>query len=242
MQSNRQITFFRGSALGARRHLFNPETTRADADLLERALDRNARSQLLNILYGNGRHSIELAGPGYGMTGLDKSEKFIAQGPRRQASRDSLAEGRLRFDSLVFRVRRRQWDAAPDPRDSSRLRWNGCFKWRALSRRRGRRRDAPLAPRKWQKRQGAAEPAAPNSKPRPRRALAYFEQKMALTMGSSTGDQNDASYTFNGNGMPDDGRFRGQEGGSSDERNLWQVILHCERRVPFVGRERPEPL
>lgn len=79
MQSNWQEAFFRGVALDAWRRILNPEMTRAEVDFLERALEISPGAQLLDVPCGNGRHSIEFAGRGYRMTGLDLSEEFIAE-------------------------------------------------------------------------------------------------------------------------------------------------------------------
>jgi SAM-dependent methyltransferase len=79
MQSDWQGAFFRGVALDAWRRIINPEMTCTEADFLERAFDVGPGAQLLDVPCGNGRHSIELAGRGYRMTGLDLSEEFIAE-------------------------------------------------------------------------------------------------------------------------------------------------------------------
>src|SRR5271166_6727961 len=74
---------------------------------------------------------------------------------------------------------------SPNPWDLSLSRQNGCFTLKALARRVGLRRDATRAPMQGPEWQGAASPAAPNSNPKPRRALAYCRHKMVLTMGSA---------------------------------------------------------
>jgi len=79
MHSNWQEAFFRGVALDAWRRIVNPEMTRTEVDFLERALEISPCAQLLDVPCGNGRHSIEFAGRGYRMTGLDLSEEFIAE-------------------------------------------------------------------------------------------------------------------------------------------------------------------
>jgi len=79
MHSNWQEAFFRGVALDAWRRIVNPEMTRTEVDFLERALEVSPGAQLLDVPCGNGRHSIEFAGRGFRMTGLDLSEEFIAE-------------------------------------------------------------------------------------------------------------------------------------------------------------------
>lgn len=79
MHSNWEASFFRGVALDAWRHVITPETTRTEADFIERTLGTNAGSRLLDVPCGNGRHSIELAGRGCQMTGVDQSEEFLAE-------------------------------------------------------------------------------------------------------------------------------------------------------------------
>src|SRR5450759_2372872 len=74
---------------------------------------------------------------------------------------------------------------SPNPWDLSLSRQNGCFTLKELARRIRLRRDATRAPMQRPEWQGAAKSAAPNSNPRPRRALAYCGQKMVLTMGST---------------------------------------------------------
>ena len=79
MHSNWQEPFFRGVALDAWRRIVNPEMTRTEVDFLERVLEISPGAQLLDVPCGNGRHSIEFAGRGFRMTGLDLSEEFIAE-------------------------------------------------------------------------------------------------------------------------------------------------------------------
>jgi len=54
-----------------------PEQTRVEADFLEKMLD--ARTRLLDVACGNGRHALELARRGCRVTGLDISEVFLRQ-------------------------------------------------------------------------------------------------------------------------------------------------------------------
>src|SRR5262245_52756504 len=52
-----------------------PEHTRAEVDFLEKML--GARTQLLDVACGSGRHALELARRGSRVTGLDISEEFL---------------------------------------------------------------------------------------------------------------------------------------------------------------------
>jgi SAM-dependent methyltransferase len=79
MQSNWEATFFRGVALEAWRRIISPEMTRSEADFVEQSLNIKSGARLLDVPCGNGRHSIELAGRGYQMTGVDQSEEFLAE-------------------------------------------------------------------------------------------------------------------------------------------------------------------
>jgi SAM-dependent methyltransferase len=77
MLSNWQKDFFRGAALDMWRSVMTPEITCAEVDFLERALSASRGTKILDVPCGNGRHSVELAKRGYGMTGIDLSEEFI---------------------------------------------------------------------------------------------------------------------------------------------------------------------
>jgi SAM-dependent methyltransferase len=79
MKSNWQADFFRGVALEFWRRAMSPEHTRAEADVLEKALYAPPGAQLLDVPCGSGRHAMELAGRGYLLTGVDSSEEFIAE-------------------------------------------------------------------------------------------------------------------------------------------------------------------
>ena len=71
--------FFHGVALDLWRKAVPPEHTRAEADFLVQALQCHAGSHLLDVPCGNGRLSLELAGRGYQVTGVDIAEEFIAE-------------------------------------------------------------------------------------------------------------------------------------------------------------------
>ena len=56
-----------------------PEQTRAEADFLQKVLQTQESSHILDVPCGNGRHSIELAKRGLRVTGVDISEEFIEE-------------------------------------------------------------------------------------------------------------------------------------------------------------------
>jgi SAM-dependent methyltransferase len=53
------------------------ETTRAEADFLEKHLSLGPASRVLDVPCGAGRHAIELASRGYRLTGVDISPQFL---------------------------------------------------------------------------------------------------------------------------------------------------------------------
>src|SRR6266446_2981503 len=77
--SNWYENFFHGVALDLWRKALPPEHTKAEADFLVQALQRNARSHLLDVPCGNGRLSLELARRGYRVTGVDLAEEFLEE-------------------------------------------------------------------------------------------------------------------------------------------------------------------
>jgi SAM-dependent methyltransferase len=72
-------SFFQGVALDFWRKSVTKQQTLAEVDFLEQALNASKGMRILDVPCGNGRHSIELAGRGYRMTGLDSSSEFIAE-------------------------------------------------------------------------------------------------------------------------------------------------------------------
>jgi cyclopropane fatty-acyl-phospholipid synthase-like methyltransferase len=76
---NWEVEFFRGVALDMWRRATTAEQTRGEAAFLQKALNLRGPSQVLDVPCGNGRHSIELAGSGHRVTGVDLSEEFIAE-------------------------------------------------------------------------------------------------------------------------------------------------------------------
>jgi SAM-dependent methyltransferase len=75
--------FFEGLALDLWRNAVTPEQTRAEAAFLERELGASPGAQLLDVPCGNGRHSLELAGRGYRLTGVDSSAGFMQEARER---------------------------------------------------------------------------------------------------------------------------------------------------------------
>jgi SAM-dependent methyltransferase len=86
MQAEWYKDFFRGVALDVWRGAVPPEQTRAEADFLERVLERSPGARLLDVPCGNGRHSLELASRGYRTTGVDIAEEFVCEAQTRAAS------------------------------------------------------------------------------------------------------------------------------------------------------------
>ncbi len=70
--------FFSGIVVEMWRDAVSPEQTRREADYLVRALQLEPGQQVLDVPCGFGRHSIELAGRGMRMTGIDVSDEMIA--------------------------------------------------------------------------------------------------------------------------------------------------------------------
>jgi len=77
--SNWYEDFFHGLAVDLWRKAIPPEHTRAEADFLNKALNCDVGSHLLDVPCGNGRLSFELAKRGYRVTGVDISEEFIEE-------------------------------------------------------------------------------------------------------------------------------------------------------------------
>lgn len=71
--------FFHGVSLDLWRKAISPEQTKREADFLIKALHCDAGSHLLDVPCGNGRLSLELAGRGYRVTGIDIAEEFITE-------------------------------------------------------------------------------------------------------------------------------------------------------------------
>ena len=79
MTANWWENFFHGVALDFWRAAISDEHTRAEADFLEKQLQLAAGARVLDAPCGNGRLSIELAGRGLKLTGVDIASEFIAE-------------------------------------------------------------------------------------------------------------------------------------------------------------------
>jgi ubiquinone/menaquinone biosynthesis C-methylase UbiE len=77
--SNWYEDFFHGVSLDLWRKVISPQQTKAEADFLLKTLGCNEGSHLLDIPCGNGRLSLELAGRGYRVTGIDIAAEFIEE-------------------------------------------------------------------------------------------------------------------------------------------------------------------
>jgi SAM-dependent methyltransferase len=71
-------TFFQGVAVEFWNRAMPPSLTLMEVDFLEKALAPPPGASLLDIPCGSGRHSVELAGRGYRMTGVDLSADFLS--------------------------------------------------------------------------------------------------------------------------------------------------------------------
>jgi SAM-dependent methyltransferase len=83
MQPNWWENFFHGVALDFWRAAISDEQTRAEADFLQKHLRLSAGAKVLDAPCGNGRLSIELAGRGLALTGVDIASEFIAEANRK---------------------------------------------------------------------------------------------------------------------------------------------------------------
>jgi SAM-dependent methyltransferase len=77
--SNWYEDFFHGIPLDLWRQAISPEQTRAEADFIEKGLNCDRGSRLLDVPGGNGRLAFELAKRGYRVTGVDISEEFVEE-------------------------------------------------------------------------------------------------------------------------------------------------------------------
>jgi SAM-dependent methyltransferase len=90
--SNWYEDFFHGVSLDLWRKAISPKQTTSEADFLVKALRCNEGSHLLDAPCGNGRLSLELAGRGYRVTGVDISEEFIEEARTSAAALGSMQQ------------------------------------------------------------------------------------------------------------------------------------------------------
>jgi len=79
-------TFFEGVALDCWRRCVSPEQTRAEVDFILAELDCPQDASVLDVPCGHGRHSIEIAGRGLKVTGVDLAEAEIQEASLRASS------------------------------------------------------------------------------------------------------------------------------------------------------------
>lgn len=80
-------TFFEGAALDVLRVMFSPEYTRAEADFLEKFLRLEPGAKVLDVPCGFGRLSLELAGRGHDLTGIDLCGEAVEEARASAAGR-----------------------------------------------------------------------------------------------------------------------------------------------------------
>lgn len=79
--------FFSGLAVEIWRSVVNEEQTRSEADFLEKVLEVPPGAEMLDVPCGGGRLSLEMAGRGYRMTGVEFSDAFFAEARAASAAR-----------------------------------------------------------------------------------------------------------------------------------------------------------
>jgi cyclopropane fatty-acyl-phospholipid synthase-like methyltransferase len=77
VQSNWWEQLFEGLAVKLWLQAVSPESTRREADVIERALAVTSGAKLLDVPCGGGRLSLVLAERGYRVTGVDLSREFL---------------------------------------------------------------------------------------------------------------------------------------------------------------------
>ena len=77
VQSNWWEQFFEGLSVKLWLQALSPESTRREADVIERALAATSGARLLDVPCGGGRLSLVLAERGYRVTGVDVSCEFL---------------------------------------------------------------------------------------------------------------------------------------------------------------------
>lgn len=79
--------FFGGLWQEAQLQMWTEEDNRAAADKIERVLELRPGCTVLDVPCGDGRISLELAARGYEVTGVDITDRFLAEGRRKADER-----------------------------------------------------------------------------------------------------------------------------------------------------------
>jgi SAM-dependent methyltransferase len=80
--------FFSGVVVDFWLQVPTEEQTRAEVDFLEKVLELPARSRVLDVPCGGGRHALELAARGHRVTGVDLSADFLNVARAQAAERE----------------------------------------------------------------------------------------------------------------------------------------------------------
>jgi cyclopropane fatty-acyl-phospholipid synthase-like methyltransferase len=75
--------FFEGLWQDAQLGLWTEEDNRATADKIERAMGLRQPARIIDVPCGDGRISLELAARGHDVTGVDLTERFLAEAERK---------------------------------------------------------------------------------------------------------------------------------------------------------------
>jgi SAM-dependent methyltransferase len=103
-------SFFSGLVVDFWRAAMTPETTRAEADFLERRLALEPGNRVLDVPCGDGRLALALAERGCRVTGVDISDEFLEAGRARAEARGlDVAWRRAEMRDLPWR---NEFDAA----------------------------------------------------------------------------------------------------------------------------------
>ncbi|MBI1950679.1 MAG: class I SAM-dependent methyltransferase [Acidobacteria bacterium] len=101
-------TFFQGIVLDMWRKSRPPEQTRLEAEFLARTLRLPPGGRVLDVPCGDGRHALELASRGFGVTGVDLSKEQI------EAARKNAAAARLDVEWRQADMRDLPWQSRFD--------------------------------------------------------------------------------------------------------------------------------
>ena len=100
--------FFGEDWLVIARTVEDPELTRAQVDFLVERLGLEPGARVLDLACGHGRHAIELARRGFGVTGLDLSEPSLA------LARERAGEQSLELELVAGDMRELPWEGEFD--------------------------------------------------------------------------------------------------------------------------------